>query len=76
MQKLLTFFQQKYQLYVIFNDQSFDNTLTNDIVSFEQLGPGMCYIVWHPKTAIYKTKEEAHMGWANQVYDKYWEISM
>ena len=24
----------------IFNDQSFNNTLTNDIISFEQLGPG------------------------------------
>ena len=23
----------------IFNDQSFNNTLTNDIISFEQLGP-------------------------------------
>ena len=26
--------------YAIFNDQSFNNMLTNDIVSFEQLGPG------------------------------------
>ena len=26
-------------IYAIFNDQSFNNTLTNDIVSFEQLGP-------------------------------------
>ena len=26
----------------IFNDQSFNDTLTNSIVSFEQLGPG-CY---------------------------------
>ena len=25
--------------YAIFNDQSFNDTLTNDIVSFEQLGP-------------------------------------
>ena len=25
--------------YAIFNDQSFNNTLINDIVSFEQLGP-------------------------------------
>ena len=40
MQKLLTFFQQKYQHICIFNDQSFNDTLTNDIVSFEQLGPG------------------------------------
>ena len=41
MQKLLTFFQQKKSsIYAIFNDQSFNDTLTNDIVSFEQLGPG------------------------------------
>ena len=40
MQKLLTFFFSKnIRVYVIFNDQSFNNTLTNDIVSFEQLGP-------------------------------------
>ena len=27
-------------IYDIFNDQGFNGTLTNDIVSFEQLGPG------------------------------------
>ena len=26
-------------VYAIFNDQSFNDTLTNDIVSFEQPGP-------------------------------------
>ena len=41
MQKLLTFFSAKnISVYVIFNDQSFNDTLTNDIVSFKQLGPG------------------------------------
>ena len=40
MQKLLTFFFSKnISIYAIFNDQSFNDTLTNDIVSFEQLGP-------------------------------------
>ena len=40
MQKLLTFFSAKnISIYAISNDQSFNNTLTNDIVSFEQLGP-------------------------------------
>ena len=41
MQKLLIFFQQNISIYMyaIFNDQSFNDTLTNDIVSFEQLGP-------------------------------------
>ena len=39
MQKLLTFFQQKFSIYATYNDQSFKDMLTNDIVSFEQLGP-------------------------------------
>ena len=37
---LLTFFSKNISIYAIVNDQSFKNTLTNDIVSFEQLGPG------------------------------------
>ena len=40
MQKLLTFFQQNISIYAIFNNQSWNDTLTNDIVCFEQLGPG------------------------------------
>ena len=37
LQKLLTFFQQKISaLHVNFNE-----SLTNDVVSFEQLGPGI-----------------------------------
>ena len=39
----ITFFQQKIleyvSVYAIFNDQSFNDTLTNDVVSFEQLSP-------------------------------------
>ena len=43
MQKLLTFFQQNISIYAIFNEQSFfKDTLTKDIVSFEQLSPGFC----------------------------------
>ena len=39
MQKLLTFFSAKILAYMpIFNDQSFNDTLTNDIVGFEKLG--------------------------------------
>ena len=37
---LLTFFSKNISVYAIFNDQSFNDTLTNGIVSFEQLGPG------------------------------------
>ena len=39
MQKLLTFFSKNIRVYAIFHDQSFNDMLTNDIVSFEQLGP-------------------------------------
>ena len=34
------FFSKNINVHAIFNDQSFNDTLTNDIVSFEQLGPG------------------------------------
>ena len=36
MQKLPKFFSKDISMYAIFNDQSFNDTLTNDIVSFEQ----------------------------------------
>ena len=35
----MQFFSKNVSIYAIFNDQSFNDTLTNDIVSFEQLGP-------------------------------------
>ena len=41
MQKLLTFFSKNISAYAIFNDQNFKDTLTNGIVSFEQLGPAL-----------------------------------
>ena len=42
MQKLLTFFfSRNINVYAIFNDQNFNDTLTNDILSFEQPGPGV-----------------------------------
>ena len=33
------FFNKNISIYAIFNDQSFNYTLTNHIISFEQLGP-------------------------------------
>ena len=40
MQKLLTFFFSKNSsIYAIYIDQRFNDTLTNDIVNFEQLSP-------------------------------------
>ena len=32
-------FSENISIYAVFNDQSFNDTLTNVIVSFEQLGP-------------------------------------
>ena len=34
------FFSKNISVHAIFDDQSFNDMLTNDIVSFEQLGPG------------------------------------
>ena len=55
------FFQQKMLAYItILNDQSFNNTFTSDIVSFEQLGPGISviirphYTLVHPKDKVEK----------------------
>ena len=33
------FFSKNISVYAIFHDQSFNGMLTNDMVSFEQLGP-------------------------------------
>ena len=33
------FFSKNINVYAIFNDQSFNDALINDVVSFEQLGP-------------------------------------
>ena len=33
------FFSKNISVYAIFNDKSFNDTLTDNIVSFEQLGP-------------------------------------
>ena len=35
------FYSAKICVYAIFNDQSFNDTFTNDIVSFEHLGPDL-----------------------------------
>ena len=35
------FFSKNICIYAIFNDQSFNDTLTNDFFSFEQLDPGV-----------------------------------
>ena len=37
------FFSKNISVYAIFNDQNFNDTLTNNIISFEQLDPGIKY---------------------------------
>ena len=61
--KHLHFFNKNISVYAIFNDQSFNDMLTNNIVSFEQLGPDFIaqllvhliadpgVISWNPSTA-------------------------
>ena len=39
-QKLLTFFSKTFQHICVSLDVNFNESLTNDVVSFEQLGPG------------------------------------
>ena len=47
LQKLLTFFSaEKNQHICVSLNVNFNESLTNDIVSFEQLGPGLCS--YHP----------------------------
>ena len=49
MQKLLTFFSKNFSKYAIFNGQSFNDTLTNNIISFEQLGPDKYFFYFSMK---------------------------
>ena len=42
------FFSKTICVYDVFNDQSFNDTLTNDIVSFEQLGSGIFCLFYVP----------------------------
>ena len=43
------FFGKNISIYAIFNDQSFNDMLTNNILSFEQLVPG-CHCNYKKKT--------------------------
>ena len=44
--KATHFFSKNIGIYAIFNDQSFNDLLSNSIISFEQLGPGPWDLVW------------------------------
>ena len=68
------FFQQNIRVDAIFDDQSFNDILTNDIVSFEQLGPGYQLIICtHPylnqgmgSTLLYIQKVDYHAKYSNE----------
>ena len=47
MQKLLTLISKNIRVYANFNDQSFNNMLTNNIISFEQLRSDYYYFLGH-----------------------------
>ena len=38
------FFSKDISVYAIFNDQSFKDMFSNNIISFEQLGPDLFYL--------------------------------
>ena len=65
------FSAKNISLYAIFNDQSFNDTLANDIVSFKQLGPE-CNCAMQPspgysniKSEYSKLKNEDVIWWKN-----------
>ena len=68
LQKLLTFFQQKNQHICVSLEVNFNESLTNDVVSFEQLGPGPQWA--QPQTLTVRRRpcdtdwgESRHLDW-------------
>ena len=60
LQKLLTFFQQKISAYLHITWCKFNESLNNDVVSFEQLGPDF----WH------------YENMPNQIYWKFHHLKL
>ena len=52
LQKLLTFFSKKFQHICVLLVVNFNKSLTNDVVSFEQLGPEKLKIEEHTTTDL------------------------
>ena len=50
------FFKKNISVYAIFNDQSFIDMLTNNIVSFEQLDPDLELLLTQVIDAVTKLK--------------------
>ena len=55
MSSFCTFFSKNISIYAIFNDQSFNSKLTNDIISFEQLGPYVVFLWRNQKNTCIST---------------------
>ena len=47
------FFSKNNNVPTIFNDQSFNDTLTNDIVNFEQLGPDLQFVLYFYHKSVF-----------------------
>ena len=56
------FFSKNISIYAIFNDQSFNDTLTNDIVSFEQLGPEIISVYFTYTFSLFYTYDLVVFG--------------
>ena len=52
------FFAKNIRVYAIFNDQSFNYTLTSDFISFEQLGPDKYFSYFSTKTYVVERNEK------------------
>ena len=62
------FFSKNISVYAIFNDQSFNDTSTNDIVSFEPLGPDI-FLFLHENVIVgtYQNENPQQMfSWRNK----------
>ena len=55
------YFSKNIRVYAIFNDQGFNDTLANNILSFEQLGPDF-FLVTSPKHMLWiAIRNEVHL---------------
>ena len=79
MQKLLTFFSAKILAYLPYLMISFNNTLTNNIVSFEQLGPDyyfsyFSYVVAAQWNCLHKASPVSVTIYMYVFVEKYWHF--
>ena len=64
------FFSKNISLHAIFNDQNFNDTLTNDIVSFEQLGPGFRKLIHRDFNPAFSEKKVRYISYELSARDK------